>query len=90
MCLYPCKSQCAQIDGGQRTAQTLGLSMGKQHMLSHITAHFIFSLDFFCNHICTTTPYHTKVCHLVEWMICCEDFEVKSGVHAVENQTRAP
>jgi hypothetical protein len=31
------------------TAQTLiwCLSIGKQHMLSHITTHFIFSLDFF-------------------------------------------
>jgi len=33
--------------------------MGKQHMLSHITTHFIFSLDFFCNHICLLQQLHT-------------------------------
>jgi len=61
-------------------------------MLSHITTHFIFSPDFFLHSylFITTTPYQTKVCHLVEWVICCEDFVVKGGVHAAENQTRAP
>jgi len=65
--------------------------MGKQHMLSHITTNFIFSLNFSLQSylFIATTPYHTKVCHLVEWVICCEDFVVKSGVHATENQTRA-
>jgi hypothetical protein len=64
--------------------------MGKQHMLSHITTHFIFSLDFLQSYsFITTTPYHSKICHLVEWVICCEDFVVKSGVAAAENQTRA-
>ena len=45
--------------------------MIKQHMLSHITTHFIFSLDFFLQSylFITTTPYHTKVCHLVLWLV---------------------
>ena len=30
--------------------------------------------------------YHTKLCHLVEWVICCEDFVVKSGVHAADDR----
>jgi len=55
-------------------------------MLSHITTHFIFLLDFFAIiFFITTTPYHTKLCHLVEWVICYEDFVVKSGVHAAAN-----
>ena len=40
------------------------LSMGKQHMLSHITTHFIFSLDF-CN-ICLL-QHHTTQKYAIWW-----------------------
>ena len=71
MCLYPCKSQCAIWRGSKPTltAQTLiwCLSMIKQHMLSHITTHFIFSLDFFCNHICLLQQHHTTQKYAIWW-----------------------
>jgi len=31
------------------------------------------------------TPYHQKPCDLVMWVACCEDYCVKSGVHAAGN-----
>ena len=48
----------------------LGLSMGKQHMLSHITTHFIFSLDFFCNHIRLLQQLHTTRKYAIWWSGC--------------------
>ena len=33
----------------------------------------------------TRTPYHQKSCDLEWWVACCEDFVVKSGVHATGN-----
>ena len=36
-------------------------------MLSHITTHFIFSLDFFCNHICLLQQHHTTQKYAIWW-----------------------
>jgi len=62
---------CANWRGSKLTltAQTLiwCLSMGKQHMLSNITTHFIFSLDFFCNHICLLQQLHTTRKYAIWW-----------------------
>ena len=62
---------CANWRGSKLTltAQTLiwCLSMGKQHMLSNITTHFIFSLDFFCNHICLLQQHHTTQKYAIWW-----------------------
>jgi hypothetical protein len=65
--------------------------MGKQHMLSHITMQFIFSLDFFAIifvYYNNTIPHKSMpfggVGDLL-WKFCGE-----SGAHAAENQTRAP
>jgi len=61
------------------------------HVEPHHHALHLFTWFFLQSYLfITTTPYHTKVCLLVDWVICCEDFVVKSGVHATENQTRAP
>ena len=88
MCLYPCKSQCAQIDGGQSSLDCPNPNLvpfyGKTaHVEPHHHALHLFTWFFLQSYFfITTTPHHTKLCHLVEWVICCEDFVVKSGVHA--------
>ena len=63
---------CANWRGSKLTltAQTLiwCLSMGKQHMAqSHITTHFIFSLDFFCCHIFLIQQHHTTQNNAIWW-----------------------
>jgi len=49
----------------------------------HHTLHLftIFSLDFFCNRICLLQQLHTTRKYAI-LVICCENFVVKSRVHA--------
>jgi hypothetical protein len=97
MCLDLCGSLCVQTGRASSLSQMATKTLigwfciGKQHVLAYIPNYFIVSLHFFLQWylFVTRTPYHHKSCDLEWWVACCEDFVVKSGVHAVSNQTCA-
>jgi len=66
--------------------------MGKQHVLAYIPNYLLFhSIIFAMIFVCYRYhPHHQKSCDLEWWVACCEDFVVKSGVHAAGNQMCAP
>jgi len=48
----------------------------------HLTNHWVFSLQFFCNDVITRAPKHQKSFNLMLWLIWCGHLAVKSMVHA--------
>ena len=72
MCLYPCKSQCAQIDGG-RSSPWLPKPKFGAFLWENSTCWATslrtssFHLIFLCNHICLLQQLHTTPKYAIWW-----------------------